>query len=166
MWVTKLLISPVKKGFFAQKRPNLAQNLHLWSIWAKPCRLIQCPVGGSIGGCGARAVSRKTPIYFMQYYVVPLQNYVVIFHGSYKTTIRNCVKHMYKNYERWSRDEEIIAIIGDLRISVISFPSEGHAADCLSATRSCALRRSQWLNQIIIYISTSREQRNIAQQRR
>ena len=26
MWVTKLLISQVKKGFFAQKRPNLAQN--------------------------------------------------------------------------------------------------------------------------------------------
>ena len=61
MWVTKLLISPVKKGLFAQKRPNLAQNWHFWSIWARPCRLIQCPVGG----CGARAVSRKTPIYFM-----------------------------------------------------------------------------------------------------
>ena len=28
MWVTKLLISPVKKRFFAQKRPNLAQNWH------------------------------------------------------------------------------------------------------------------------------------------
>ena len=23
------------------------------------------PVGGSVGGCGARAVSRKTPIYFI-----------------------------------------------------------------------------------------------------
>ena len=62
MCVTKLLIPPVKKGFFAQKRPNLAQNWHFWSIWA---RLILCPVGGSVGGCGARAVSRKTPIYFM-----------------------------------------------------------------------------------------------------
>ena len=28
--------------------------------------LIRCPVGGSIGGCGARAVSRKTPIYFIR----------------------------------------------------------------------------------------------------
>ena len=65
MWVTKLLISPVKKIFFAQKRPNLAQNWHFWSICARPCRLIRCPVGGSFGGCGARAVSRKTPIYFM-----------------------------------------------------------------------------------------------------
>ena len=67
MWVTKLLISTVKKGFFAQKRPNLVQNWHFWSIWARPCRLIQCFVGGSVGGCGARAVSRKTPIYFMDY---------------------------------------------------------------------------------------------------
>ena len=65
MWITKLLISPVKKGFFAPKRPNLAQNWHFWSIWARPCRLIWCPVGGSVGGCGARAVSRKTPIYFI-----------------------------------------------------------------------------------------------------
>ena len=39
MWVTKLLISTVKKGFFAQKRPNFAQNWHFWSIWARPCRL-------------------------------------------------------------------------------------------------------------------------------
>ena len=54
-----------KKGFFAQKRPNLAQNWHFWSIWARPCRLTQCPVGGSVGGCGAQAVSRKTPIYFI-----------------------------------------------------------------------------------------------------
>ena len=37
-----------------------------WPIWARPGRLIQCPVGGSIGGCGARAVSRKTPICFMK----------------------------------------------------------------------------------------------------
>ena len=57
--------SSKKKGFFAPKRPNLAQNWHFWSIWARPCRLLRCPVSGSVGGCGARAVSRKTPIYFM-----------------------------------------------------------------------------------------------------
>ena len=39
----------------------------LWSIWARPCRLLWCPVGGSFGGCGARAVSRKTPIYSIIY---------------------------------------------------------------------------------------------------
>ena len=65
MWETKLLISPVKKEFFAQKRPNLALNWHFWSIWARPCRFFWCPVGWSVGGCGARAVSRKTPIYFI-----------------------------------------------------------------------------------------------------
>ena len=43
MWVTKLLISPVKKGFFAQKWPNLAQNWHFSSFWARPCRLILFP---------------------------------------------------------------------------------------------------------------------------
>merc|ERR1712115_729932 len=113
-----------KLGFLAKKWPNLVQNLHFWSFWAKychllhilsnarpktnvnkvprlvfcyvvnktydfsskkkdflpkndqiwpkigifgrfgPCRLIRCPVGGSVGGCGARAVSRKTPILF------------------------------------------------------------------------------------------------------
>ena len=31
MWVTKLLISPVK-GFFAQKRPNLARNWHFCQL--------------------------------------------------------------------------------------------------------------------------------------
>ena len=41
------------------------QNWHFWSIWARPCRLFRCPVGESVGGCGARAVSRKTPIYFI-----------------------------------------------------------------------------------------------------
>ena len=59
--------SSKKKGFFAQKRPNLAQNWHFWSIRARPCRLIWCSVGGLVGGFGARAVSRKTPIYFIYY---------------------------------------------------------------------------------------------------
>ena len=67
MWVTKLLISPVKKRIFCPKTTKFGPNWHFWSIWARPCRLIQCPVGGSVGGCGARAVSRKTPIYFIYY---------------------------------------------------------------------------------------------------
>ena len=47
-------------------------------IWPKigvfgpfgPCRLLRCPVSGWVGGCGARAVSRKTPIYFMDIVVM------------------------------------------------------------------------------------------------
>ena len=56
MWVAKLVISPGKFVF-----PKLA----FLFILGRPCRLIWCPVGGLVGGCGARAVSRKTPIYFM-----------------------------------------------------------------------------------------------------
>ena len=37
------------------------RNWHFWSFRARPCRLIWCPVVG----CGAWAVSRKTPIYFL-----------------------------------------------------------------------------------------------------
>ena len=122
----KLFFLPKKLGFLAQKRPNLTQNMHLWSFWAKywpiwsfwchaqskkqceqgasvvfwcvgtrtfapsqhnkavwpktaifdpeyaflstyrPSWLIWCRFGWLNGGCGARAVSRKTPIYFMR----------------------------------------------------------------------------------------------------
>ena len=65
MWVTKLLISPVKKGFFAQRRPNLARNWHFYSFWARPCRLSWCPVGGLVGGCGAGCISQDTYLLFI-----------------------------------------------------------------------------------------------------
>ena len=58
-------------GFFAPKRPNLALFVH--------CRLIWCPVGRLAGSCGARAVSRKTHIYFIintnDYNTTALANY-------------------------------------------------------------------------------------------
>ena len=46
----------------------MSKSDQIWpeiGIFARPCRLIRCPVGGLVGGCGARAVSRTTPIYFM-----------------------------------------------------------------------------------------------------
>ena len=43
--------------FSSKKKDSLPKNDQIW--------LIQYPVGGSVGGCGARAVSRKTPIYFI-----------------------------------------------------------------------------------------------------
>ena len=49
-----------KKGPFYKKIPFL-------ELLETPN--IRCPVGGSIGGCGARAVSRKTPIYFIRIWV-------------------------------------------------------------------------------------------------
>ena len=57
MWETKLLISPVKIRIFC---PKLALLFILG-------QLIWCPVGGLVGGCGAPAVSRKTPIYFITF---------------------------------------------------------------------------------------------------
>ena len=49
MWVTKLFISPLKKGFFNQKSPNLARKWHFvhfglglassfgWWLWRAGC---------------------------------------------------------------------------------------------------------------------------------
>ena len=56
--------------FSSKKKDFLPKNDQIWpktGIFGQfgPCRLIQCPVGGSIDGCAARAVSRKTPIYFI-----------------------------------------------------------------------------------------------------
>ena len=56
MWVTKLLISPVKKRIFCPKTtkfsPKLAFFVHCWLIW--------CPVGGLDGGCSAGCISQDT----------------------------------------------------------------------------------------------------------
>ena len=65
MWVPKPLLSPVKIRIFALKRHKFAQKMHFWSFWARPWRLIWCPVDRLVGGCGARAVSRKISIYFI-----------------------------------------------------------------------------------------------------
>ena len=74
MWVTKLLISPVKIGIFCPKKSKFGPKMAFLFILgqALPAHLD--------GGCGARAVSRKTPIYFIiivYYYVFlghPWQN--------------------------------------------------------------------------------------------
>ena len=63
MWVTKLLISSVKKGFFAQKRPNLARN---WLFLSGAGSFGALLVGWLVAV--ARAVSCKTPIYFIIFY--------------------------------------------------------------------------------------------------
>ena len=59
MWVTKLLISPVKIRIFCPKKSKFGPKMAFLFILgqALPAHLV--------GGCGARAVSRKTPIYFM-----------------------------------------------------------------------------------------------------
>ena len=71
-WFYRYGLSPVKNSFFALKLHNFAQNWKFWSFWASPGRLIWCPVGWLVGGCGAWAVSRTTPIYFMYNFFVNL----------------------------------------------------------------------------------------------
>ena len=58
IWVPNLSFSPVRIRIFVQKRSNLARNWHFWSFWARPCQMPALLVGGLVGGCGARAVSR------------------------------------------------------------------------------------------------------------
>ena len=44
---------------------KLGQKLAFLVILGQALPATRCPVGGLVGGCGARAVSRKTPIYFI-----------------------------------------------------------------------------------------------------
>merc|ERR1712116_125593 len=39
-WYQNFYLLPQKLGFLAQKRPNLVQNLHFWSFWAKYCHFL------------------------------------------------------------------------------------------------------------------------------
>merc|ERR1712163_43956 len=39
-WYQNFYLLPYKLGFLAQKRPNLVQNLHFWSFWAKYCHFL------------------------------------------------------------------------------------------------------------------------------
>ena len=66
MWVTKLLISPVKKRIFLPKYDQIWPKIGIFGQFGPGhAGLFDGPVGGSVVVCGARAVSRKTPIYFM-----------------------------------------------------------------------------------------------------
>ena len=65
MWVTKLLISPVKKRIFCPKTTKFGPKLAFLVNLGQVMQAVSMPCCGSVGGCGARAVSRKTPIYFI-----------------------------------------------------------------------------------------------------
>merc|ERR1712218_270984 len=39
-WYQNFYFLPYKLGFLAKKWPNLVQNLHFWSFWAKYCHLL------------------------------------------------------------------------------------------------------------------------------
>ena len=60
MWLPKLLLPPVKIRIFGPKTAIFPQNMHSWAHIG--------PADSGwwlvVDGCGARAVTRKTPIYF------------------------------------------------------------------------------------------------------
>ena len=62
MWVTKLLISPVKIRIFCPKTTKIGPEIGIFVHFGPG---LAGSFGGLVGGCGARAVSRKTPIYFI-----------------------------------------------------------------------------------------------------
>ena len=70
MWVTKLLISPVKIRIFCPKKSKFGLKMAFLFIFgqALPAHLV--------GGCGARAVSRKTPIYFIALTVYSIVSFI------------------------------------------------------------------------------------------
>ena len=65
MWVTKLLISSVEIRIFWPKTTKFGPKLAFLVNLGQAMQAYSMPCCGSVGGCGARAVSRKTPIYFI-----------------------------------------------------------------------------------------------------
>ena len=64
---------------------------------------IQCAVGGSVDGCGARAVSRKTPIYFMSSLVIFWTHEIMwmhAFHPIWPHTSSHICNHIYHQLVR------------------------------------------------------------------
>ena len=93
MRVPKVLLLPQKNGFLAQNgRIWPAQNWHFWSFWARPCRLIWCPVGGLVGGCDAGCISQDT---YLLYHNRQTSN-----KSSHRISICECVRSIINFHPR------------------------------------------------------------------
>ena len=65
MWVTELFIFQVEIRIFCPKTTKFGQKLAFLVNMGQAMQAYSMPCCWSVGGCGARAVSRKTPIYFI-----------------------------------------------------------------------------------------------------
>ena len=65
MWVTKLLIFPVEISIFCPKTTKFGPKLAFLVNLGQAMQAYSLPCCVSVGGFRARAVSRKTPIYFI-----------------------------------------------------------------------------------------------------
>ena len=63
-WVPEFLLPSKIIWMFGPKTAIFAPKYAFLGTY-RPCRLIWCPVGWLVGGCGAQAVSRTTPFYFI-----------------------------------------------------------------------------------------------------
>ena len=61
-----------KKRIFCPKTTKFGPKLAFLVNLGQAMQAYSMPCCGSVGGCGARAVSRKTPIYFMLFMFVHL----------------------------------------------------------------------------------------------
>ena len=96
--------SSKKKRIFCPKTTKFGPRLAFLVNLARPCRLFQCPVGG----CGARAVSRKTPItlfYFIsgfKFSYILLRIFLIPTHlckATWQTTCHlNCLHNIFLQY--------------------------------------------------------------------
>ena len=64
LWVPELLLLPKIIRMLGPK-PAIFALKYAFLCTYRPSQLIWCPSGWLVGGCGARAVSSKTPIYLI-----------------------------------------------------------------------------------------------------
>ena len=93
MWVTKLLIFPVEIRIFCPKTTKFGPKLAFLVNLGQAMQAYSMPCCGSVGGCGAQAVSRKTPIYFIISY---LEKKNLILHDITKSKYLIHVKLLFK----------------------------------------------------------------------
>ena len=91
MWMQKILLPPVKMRNFGPKTAKFCPKYAFLGTY-KPCWLIWCPVGWLVGGCCARAVSRKTPINFI----------IILYYILFDLTLLNKVVYLVL----WYRGDE------------------------------------------------------------
>ena len=92
MWVTKLMISQVKKRIFCPKTTKFNPKLAFLVDMGQAMQVFTVPCWWKVGGCGARAVSRKTPIYFM---ILALR---IIFQNSQRKEVTTRVPCLFVHF--------------------------------------------------------------------
>ena len=91
MWVTKLLIFPVEIRIFCPKTTKFGPKLAFLVNLGQAMQAYSMPCCGSVGGCGARAVSRQTPIYFIK----AMQKCLVVCSPALEHSIEFCICAIY-----------------------------------------------------------------------